>query len=276
MPTDNLVIGLNGRFFPANWRPALTEIEFAATHGFAAIQFRHHPDGLSADHLGAPLDVVGQALRDHHITAVMEIVPAIDAHGITRLGRTPLELLTVNLPAIQSLGCRCVHLHFVPMQTVMSHELADLETRLLAQLVEAARLGREQGFLLGLEHNEPAIPLFNTPYACATALAAVPDLYFVWDFNHTHPDDIPGFKALIPRVSLLHIADTPLPETNHHLPLGEGSVDLLDYCRALRDADFSGPAILEIGGLPKSGGYGRDTDTALIQSCQRLREANRF
>jgi L-ribulose-5-phosphate 3-epimerase len=38
----------------------------------------------------------------------------------------------------------------------------------------------------------------------------------------------------------------------------------------LAAAGFAGPAILEIGGLPKSGGYGRDTDEALNKSRQRL------
>jgi hypothetical protein len=40
----------------------------------------------------------------------------------------------------------------------------------------------------------------------------------------------------------------------------------------LFNGGFHGPAILEIGGLPKSGGYGRDTDQALADSLQRLHE----
>jgi len=42
---------------------------------------------------------------------------------------------------------------------------------------------------------------------------------------------------------------------------------------ALVAGGYSGPAILEIGGLPESGGYGRDTDDALIVSQHRLKEA---
>ena len=60
------------------------------------------------------------------------------------------------------------------------------------------------------------------------------------------------------RLSLVHVSDTPLPETNHHLPLGRGSVDFA----VLRGLDV--PLILEIGGLPISGGYGLDTDEALL------------
>ena len=72
---------------------------------------------------------------------------------------------------------------------------------------------------------------------------------------------------------MLHVADTPLPATNHHLPLGLGTIDFVDTFRELRARAFVGPAILEIGGLPLSGGYGRDTDEALIASRQFLAEA---
>jgi sugar phosphate isomerase/epimerase len=78
---------------------------------------------------------------------------------------------------------------------------------------------------------------------------------------------------MIPRMSMLHISDTPLPEVNYHLPLGMGSVDVEGYCRMLQAGGFCGPAILEIGGLIKSGGFGRDTDEALIDSRQRLEQA---
>ena len=74
-------------------------------------------------------------------------------------------------------------------------------------------------------------------------------------------------------MTMLHVSDTPLPTVNYHLPLGLGSIDLPAYCAALLTRGFRGPAILEIGGLPQSGGYGRDTDAALIDSGERLRSA---
>jgi sugar phosphate isomerase/epimerase len=69
---------------------------------------------------------------------------------------------------------------------------------------------------------------------------------------------------------MLHVADTRLPEVNEHLPLGLGTAPLAEYLAVLAAAHFAGPAILEIGGLPKSGGYGRDTDEALVDSRKRL------
>jgi sugar phosphate isomerase/epimerase len=95
-------------------------------------------------------------------------------------------------------------------------------------------------------------------------LAAVPGLHLVWDVNHNVPELVQPLLALAPRFSLVHVSDTPLPETNHHLPLGRGTVDLTPL------ADLDVPLVLEIGGLPFSGGYGLDTDEALIASRAKL------
>ena len=274
-PADNLLIGLNGRFFASNWRPALDEIAFAQAHGFGAIQFRGKEAGLGAEHLGAELGVVAQALRQAGLTPVMEIVVPVNEQGVSATGHTPLATLRANLPAIETLGCCCVHWHPVPTRDTSPAAIPAIEQALLEPLAAGAELGVRHGFRFGLEHNAPDLRLFGSPAACAAALDAVPALGFVWDFNHTTPVDRDAFKALIPRMSMLHVADTPLPQVNHHLPLGEGSVDLADYCRALRQGGFAGPAILEIGGLPQSGGFGRDTDAALVASLRRLRDANR-
>ena len=104
-------------------------------------------------------------------------------------------------------------------------------------------------------------------------LDAVPGLGFVWDMNHTAPEHLDGFLALTPRMTMIHVADTRLPTVNDHYPLGMGAIDFPAYCRALRARGYDGPAILEIGGLPQSGGYGRDTDDALIDSLHRLEAA---
>ena len=87
-----------------------------------------------------------------------------------------------------------------------------------------------------------------------------PGLSFVWDLNHADPR---AFAHLRDRLSLVHASDTPLPTTNHHLPIGRGNVDFAVL------AGVEVPVILEIGGLPASGGPGFDTDDALRRS-QRL------
>lgn len=270
---NSIQIGINARLFPGNWRPVREEIQFCANNHFKAIQLPGKEEGLNASHLGDEIPVVQQALAEAGITAVMEILIRVDERGYSEAGHTPLEILVANLPAIVGLKCSCVHIHFVPQAYLTPAQLTTLEINVFASLETAAGLGKEWGFRFGIEHNERAIGLFSTPAACARILNTLPQLAFVWDINHTHPDDYAGFAALLPRVSMLHIGDTRLPETNEHLPLGMGTIDFARFGATLYAGNFHGPAILEIGGLPKSGGYDRDTDEALINSQQRLQTA---
>jgi L-ribulose-5-phosphate 3-epimerase len=266
-----LQIGLNGRFFPGFWRPARQEIRFAQQHGFAAIQFPGRPTGLNAEHLGDELETVGGLLAEAELTATMEIVVRLVEDNRTATGQTPLEVLRANLPAITTLPCTCVHWHLVLDWDADEGDAHAVEEALYPQFAEAVAVAEAEGFRFGIEHNEPTVFPFATPAACQAVLAAVPGLHLVWDINHTTLDTLPQFVALVPHMSLIHVADTPLPEVNHHLPLGLGTIDLPAYCRALQAGGFNGPAILEIGGLPRSGGYGRDTDEALVDSLARLR-----
>ncbi|CAA9575820.1 MAG: FIG01020752: hypothetical protein [uncultured Truepera sp.] len=267
----NVKVGMNGRFFPNNWRPVLDEICFTHAAGFCALQFQGKESGLTDEHLGASLTETERALNAANLSATMELLIRLQEDGRTLLGKTPLEILEANLPAIQSLPCQHVHWHLVLEPPKKAAE--QLESALLPEFAGATRLAAQHGFTFAFEHNEPALNFFSTPQSCAATLESVPELHFVWDLNHTVPDHLPGFKALASRTSLLHVADTPLPAVNHHLPLGLGTVDFTDYARPLSLAGFQGFAILEIGGLPKSGGLGRDTDDALMDSKNRLERA---
>jgi sugar phosphate isomerase/epimerase len=266
-------IGINARLFPSNWRPALQEIAFAHKSGFTSIQLPGPEQGLDAERLGAPPAEVGAALRDAGIQPVMEMVVRMDATGRTHSGSAPLDLLRANLPAIQALGCYAVHWHMVVVPPLNDADNQALEQMLAPEFVAAVALAETHGFRFGVEHNEPALKLFATPESCAALLDRVPGLGFVWDLNHTTPDTLAKFLDLTSRMTTLHVADTPLPEPNHHLPVGMGTIDFAAYFRELLARGFAGPAILEIGGLPKSGGYGRDTDAALIDSGMQLRAA---
>ncbi len=268
--TPSIKVGFNARLFPGAWRPAREEIAFAHAHGFSALQLRGPMTGLDAARLGDSFAAVATALRAARLIAVMEIVVPVDHVGRTASGTTPLDALRTNLPAISALPCAHVHIHAVPDEPMDDAALDIVEERVLPQFEAAVALAKEHGFHFGFEHNEPSLGLFGTPERCARALAAVPDLGFVWDFNHTIPAHLDGFLALAPRMTMLHVADTPLPAVNYHLPLGLGSVDVTAYCRGLLARGFQGPAIFEIGGLPQSGGFGRDTDAALIDSRERL------
>jgi L-ribulose-5-phosphate 3-epimerase len=275
-------IGFNARLFPNNWRPAREEIEFARLNGFRAIQFRAKEAGTDEAHLADPFATVAVALRSADVTVALEMVILLDERGRNAAGQTPLDVLIANLPCIHGLPCRYVHWHLAPVAIVHGAQGAVFdETRIRAweaalvpQFEAGLALGQRHGFRFAVENNEPDAKLFATPASCQRVLEAVPGLEFVWDMNHTALEDAPGFQALAPRMSMLHVSDTPLPAVNRHLPLGQGSVDLEGYCRAVLRGGFRGPAILEIGGLPKYG-LGWDTDEALINSRRLLLQAVR-
>jgi len=213
---NQISIGMNARMFPNNWRPALQEIAFAQAQGFAALQFSTRDKPIDEGMVGDPFAVVGRALASAGLMPTMEIMVHLDVPD-----PTPMEVLQANLPAILGLGCRCVHWH--PVAHTVIHEpatVAQLERELLLHLSRAVELAAHHGFKFGLEHNEGGYPIFCKPEVCRATLDAVPGLHFVWDLNHTAPDELAAFKQLIPRMSLLHMSDTPLPEVNHHLPLG--------------------------------------------------------
>ncbi len=261
-------VGMVGRFFPGNWRPPANEIRFAAEAGFEVIQIRSDRPGSIKTDLRVPLADVRRALDDAGVETALEMLMRLDANGRTADGDT--VAFERNLEAILTLGCRWVHVH--PVCHSGHVDAAELERRLVPALAEAAALAAGYELALGLEHNAADQVLFARHEACAAVLEAVPQLGFVWDVNHTAPADLAAFAALLSRATLVHASDTPLPETNHQLPIGLGNVDFARARAALRAATFEGPVVLEIGGLPKSGGYGRDTDQALRDSRERLQE----
>ena len=270
-------VGLNARLFPSNWRPLLEELAFAKKAGFRAIQLPGKEAGLDEEYLAASFDVIAKALRDADIMPVMEILIRVNLNGLTESGKTPLEVLEANLPAIDALGCTYVHWHLAPEQTlrrqlgsVEDKHIRQLEKSLEPQFAKALIYAKDYGFQFGLEHNEAFLKLFASAEACERILQAVVGLKLVWDINHVTLSELPSFKALAPYMSMLHVSDTLHPRVNHHLPLGRGNTDFKGIFNALLEAGFAGPAILEIGGLPKSGGYGQDTDEALFESKHKL------
>lgn len=268
-------IGFNARLFPSDWRPATQEIEFAAANGFHALQlFIISGNPLNRDYLGADFALVRSLCAEKGINLTVESQSRIDDQGLTAQGLTPLGELQGLVPAIVALGVPHVHWHIV--MTMTHHDEATvfaLEDHLVPQLAQAVALGQQYGFAFSLEHNAQPYHIFPNAKRIKRVLEQVEGLGVVWDFNHTAPKDVPSFLDLAPYISLLHVSDSRLPQLNDHLPLGEGNIDLQGYCAALRERNFDGYAILEIGGQPQSGGYGQDTDDALRSSRALLADA---
>ena len=242
-----------GRFFPGNWRPPTDEIRFAAANGFAALQIRSDSPGAIARDLRADLDEVGRVFVETGVEPVVEMLLRLNEHP------SIADALRANLAALEAIGCRRVHVHPVPGAAGV--DVPALEQRLPELFVAAVAVAQREGMTLGVEHNSHEHRLLVGSETCAALLDAVPGLCFVWDLNHDDPQE---FAHVRPRLSLVHASDTPLPTTNHHLPIGLGNVDFSVL------AGVEVPVILEIGGLPASGGPGFDTDEALRDSRARL------
>jgi sugar phosphate isomerase/epimerase len=249
-------VGMLGRFFGrltgGNWRPPEQELRFAAAAGLDTLQIRSDRAGEIEDELGIDALTLGTLFDDIGLEPVLEMLVRHDGER-GKLARA----LRANLAAIDAIGVLRVHIH-----PVGPSEAAPL---LRDDFAEAVNVAEEAGLIFGCEHNAPGHRLLVEPDDVEALLDAVPGLGFVWDVNHTRPEHTARFLALRERFTLVHVSDTPLPETNHHLPLGRGSVDF----SVVQDVDV--PLILEVGGLPISGGPGLDTDEVLLESLARLR-----
>lgn len=246
-----------GRFFGrhagGNWRPPAQELAFASQAGFDTLQVQSRRPGELEDELGITGDELG-ALYDE-----LGVEPALEML-VRHEGRpgTFAQALTANLDFIDAAGFLRVHIHPVGGDEAKPYLAADLR--------EALAVAQDAGLILGVEHNAPGHRLVVGLDETERLLDDVPGLGLVWDVNHTLPKEVDRFLALQERFTLVHVSDTPLPETNHHLPLGRGNVDFARL-PPLDDVPF----VLEIGGLPHSGGPGFDTDDALLDSLARLR-----
>ncbi len=245
-----------GRFFGGhsggNWRPPADELQFAAAAGFDTLQIRSDRPGEIDDELGIAPTELGELFDDAGLEPVLEMLVRHDGEP-----GAFARALEANLAAIEAIGFLRVHVH-----PVGPSEAAPL---LHADFAEALAVAEDAGLLFAAEHNAPGHRLLVGPDEVEALLGAVPGLGLIWDINHTPAEDVPRFLAFRERFTLVHVSDTPLPETNHHLPLGRGNVDF----SVLAGFDDI-PLVLEIGGLPHSGGPGLDTDEALLASKEKL------
>jgi sugar phosphate isomerase/epimerase len=252
-------VGMLGRFFNrhtgGNWRPPAAELRFAAGAGFDTLQIQSRRPGELDDELGISGDELGALYDELGVEPALEMLVRHEGEP-----GTFARALRANLDFIDAAGFLRVHIHPVGGPEGLAHLVDDYR--------EAVAVAEDAGLIFGAEHNAPGHTLLIELDEIEALLDAVPGLGLIWDINHTRIEDVGRFLALRERMTLVHVSDTPLPETNHHLPLGRGNVDF-SVLRGFEDV----PLVLEIGGLPHSGGPGLDTDDALIDSREALLRA---
>jgi L-ribulose-5-phosphate 3-epimerase len=263
-------IGIVGRFFPIHYRPALEEIDFLTKNHFNAIQFNGIEEGISEEFLGASFSEINQVLINAAIQPTMELMIRVNTQGKNQTNQTITQFLKNNLNAIVKLNCNPVHIHIVPPRDLEATEQLQLLKICKSEFIIALDVAKENNFSLGIEHNDPEFPLFGNFSSCELLIPELPQLLFTWDINHTPPHEVKLFSQWFNRLAVVHVSDSPLPELNYHWSLGKGSIDFKTYLKPLIKINYSGIFILEVGGLPKSGGYGQDTDEALLHSKQYL------
>ena len=258
MLPESADVGMLGRFFGrltgGNWRPPADELAFAAAAGFDTLQIRSDRPGELEDELGCSASELGDLFARRRRRAGPR-----DARASRRRARhaRPRAAREPRRRSRRSASYAC---------TSTRSARAEAAPLLRDDFAEALDVAEDAGLIFATEHNAAGHRLLVEPDEVEALLDGVPGLGLVWDINHTPTEHVPRFLALRELFTLVHVSDTPLPETNHHLPLGRGTVDF-SVLEQIEDVPF----ILEIGGLPHSGGPGLDTNDALLDSLARLR-----
>jgi len=87
----------------------------------------------------------------------MEIVVRVGEDAKTLSGKTPLEVLEANLPALRDMDFTCAHIHLAPVFYMDHVTMRRIEESVIPQFEKAVAYGKSEGFTFGFEHNEPRL-----------------------------------------------------------------------------------------------------------------------
>ena len=127
-----------------------------------------------------------------------------------------------------------------PREVLLGHFHRAMETLVPAARAAGTRLLAENmpfAFLPGAEEMMAALEDYT-----------LEDVGVVYDIANGHfggEDLADGFRAVSPRLALVHVSDTPT-SVYLHAPVGQGSVPFADGAKACREAGYEGPTMLEI------------------------------
>lgn len=115
-----------------------------------------------------------------------------------------------------------------------------------ASLARLAEIAKGYGAVIAVE-DLPRTCLGNTAAEIAELISVHPDLRVCFDTNHLLTEDAADFvRSLGDKIITTHVSDYDFLNERHWLP-GEGKLDWQSIVNALREVNYSGPWLYELG-----------------------------
>ena len=115
-----------------------------------------------------------------------------------------------------------------------------------ASLARLAEIAKGYGAVIAVE-DLPRTCLGNTAAEIAELISVHPDLRVCFDTNHLLTEDAADFvRALGDKIITTHVSDYDFLNERHWLP-GEGKLDWQSIVNALREVNYGGPWLYELG-----------------------------
>ena len=131
-------------------------------------------------------------------------------------------------------------------EPIKPEERAERMATAKASLAKLAEVARECGAVIAVE-DLPRTCLGNTAAEIAELISVHPDLRVCFDTNHLLTEDAADFvRALGDKIITTHVSDYDFLNERHWLP-GEGKLDWQSIVNALREVNYSGPWLYELG-----------------------------
>ncbi|MDP6566309.1 MAG: sugar phosphate isomerase/epimerase family protein [Alphaproteobacteria bacterium] len=186
---------------------------------------------------GLPLITLNMPNIDINIAAA---APGMRSYSIETLCRIIALAGDLEVPGVVVGPGKHNPLMPAPIEVLLGHFHRAMETLVPAAQAAGTRLLVENmpfAFLPGAKELMASLE----PYA-------IEDAGVVYDIANAHfvGEDLgEGFRGVAPRLSLVHVSDTPR-EVYLHAPVGQGSVPFADGAAASRAVGYDGPVMLEI------------------------------
>ena len=234
---------IGGMNHPA--RPIRDEIEWMVETGLGFIDLSLEPPAaapwsIDAREVRSMIDDSGLAVVGH--TAYY--LPIANAFEMVRRGAVDELRRCIDIFAI--VGARWMNIH--PDRHTPFHDRSFYISRNIDTLGELIEHGRAMGVGIMIENLPGA---FNNASQLGELLDPLPDLGLHLDIGHANLSVASNTTAEIldaygDRLRHVHLHDNKGGDADLHLPLGTGTVDVVESVEALKKCDFDGTITLEV------------------------------